>query len=112
MLTTGALFFFCLTLIAKVEVRSSVTHIIIACRPDGTVATEMPSVATRFSPSIFLSHVTLPPKFILALFHYLSTLLSRGRIKVWIGKSITICIHGLLVIFCIGLPQSQQRWQQ
>ncbi len=60
MLTAGALFFFCLTLIAKVEVGPSVTHIIIACRPNGTVATEVPSVATCFSLAIFASHFTPP----------------------------------------------------
>jgi len=60
MLTTVALFFLGLTMVTKVKIWSSVTNIIITCRPKMAVSAEMPSVGACFPLTIFLSHNTTP----------------------------------------------------
>ena len=106
MLLAVVFFFFGLAMVAKVKIWPSVTSIIITCRSKMAVSAEMPSVATRFSPSIFLSHVTPPPNSILALCHYLSIILSKvkrqGRIGAWnYSEAIAKYLNGLL--YCSSL---------
>lgn len=60
MLAAIAFFFFGLAMVTKVKIWPSVTNIIITCGPKMAVATEVPSVATCFSLSIFASHLTPP----------------------------------------------------
>jgi hypothetical protein len=67
MLAAIVLLFFGLAMVTKVIIRPRVANIIITCRPKMAVSAEMPSVATCFSPSIFLSHIT-PPQY--GLYYY------------------------------------------